>query len=256
MRWSTIDLGAVGRKVEGAIPTIGLGLLVAIQVPYVDTALTALNIRESPSFTTTVGALSLIALLAGQRRLDRVLTSANADRAQLLDADETYRMLKVRAAAVKRKSDKQLDILGLTLFSAWPQLQFFLERDATREWNIRIATLSPDADLATVPSGWLEESASNARQIAEFNARHADNELDVAFYSFQPGLHGFRLGNGDLFIAFIRWDGTELSKKGFQYQYLPAERTDKLAVALRDGFDNWFTQARAGVAKQQAVNSV
>lgn len=63
-------------------------------------------------------------------------------------------------------------------------------------------------------------------------------------YDFAPALHGYRLGNGDLFYSIVLWqpDGN-LGYEGFSYEFVPHEDHSPSAMAIRGVFESWFQRA-------------
>lgn len=154
-----------------------------------------------------------------------------------------------------RTSDRRLDVLGLTLFSAWPTLSFNLQQREYSDWSIRMATISPHAVEAAkwLPDDWSEESQANIRAIEKFREepkiKQRNIQIEILKYDFVPAVHGFRLGNGDIYISNLLWQGDgRLGKPGFSYEFIPYTETGPSAEAYRELFANWFTRAETGSA--------
>ena len=49
--------------------------------------------------------------------------------------------------------------------------------------------------------------------------------LEAYGYGFAPTIHGFRLGNGDLFHSLLLWDEAigQLSLDGYSYEFISCE---------------------------------
>lgn len=228
---------------------IGVGLLILLQVPWLDTPLNLIGIRDSDTFRTIVVTLVLTGMLLEMRELGRTVRSHEM-RQHFADPRDMYQFMLKRADGITSRRKRQLDVLGLTLYSAWPTISFWLQQTTLRDWTIRFATLksSGSAAHAWVPDDWPSESAANVSAIRKFvesaSLEQRRISIEIAEYDFVPGIHGFRLGNGDVFISSLLWqEDRRLGKPGFSYEYVPASDDSVGAIALRRLFDNWFDRA-------------
>lgn len=235
-------------------------LLALLQIPPVEEVATKLGLENSTRLRTAVGVILLAAIMLELRQLRRTSTPTIAGGRHYQDPKAMYNDLMAKAAEIVDPDHQQMDVLGLTLFSAWPELEFFLERPEVRNWRIRLATLSSSAaptDLC-IPEGWPKESETTVRQVLEFrDGQGADHRHEIEVYEYQslPAVHGFRLGNGDVFISTLLWksDG-RLGKHRFPYDYYPAHDVSPVAAAARALFKNWFDHALASAEETAAAN--
>jgi hypothetical protein len=59
-----------------------------------------------------------------------------------------------------------------------------------------------------------------------------------------PVVHGFRLGNGDLFFSTLSWDKNgKIGVGDYSYEHVPREDESPSAMATREVFSSWFQRA-------------
>ncbi|MGD9737746.1 MAG: hypothetical protein AB7V58_19350 [Solirubrobacterales bacterium] len=223
-------------------------LLVLLQIPGVEDVLTKIGLENDIRLRTAIGVIILISILLELRQLKLRVTPAISDRHHYDDPKEMYNALIERAAEINDPEQRRIDVLGLTLFSAWPELEFFLERPTIHNWKVRLATLSAAAPAPRpwVPESWPNEAANIVTQIEGFrSAQGADqgHTIEIFEYGFMPVVHGFRLGNGDVFLSILRWRDRRLGKHRFPYDFVPAHDISPEAETTRALFENWFMRA-------------
>ena len=162
---------------------------------------------------------------------------------------DVYPILLDRARSIIRKEEKVLDVIGMTLYTAWPSIRFWLNRPEMAGWKVRFAAVVDATDMSRlVPPEWFEESRSNLDQIAELAEVKAVKErgihLEAYGYDFVPVLHGYRLGNGDLFYSVLMWDSDgRIGREVYSYEYIECTNHSPSAQAAREVFDSWFKRA-------------
>jgi hypothetical protein len=234
---------------------VGIGLLL-LQLPGIQGLAEDAGLDSSRELIIAVGVILLTSILVELRQLKRSVTPAILERQHYSDPKEMYNVLIEKAAELTDPEHQKLDVLGLTLYSAWPEIEFFLERPEVKNWTIRLATLDPEAEAARqwVPDNWPQESATTIAQVREFEKGHATrhgHRIKVYEYDFAPAVHGFRLGNGDVFVSVLRWrEEGRLGKHRFPYDYIPAHDISSEADAARALFKNWFEHARLDAESQ------
>src|SRR6476659_4739289 len=172
-------------------------LLLLLQVPGVQ------DVAEDRGLLITIGVVLLGSILLELRQLKRRVTPAITGRQHYSDPKEMYNALIERAGEMTDPEHLRIDVLGLTLYSALPQLEFFLERPEVRNWTVRLATLATNTTAARdwVPDNWPQESGTTIAQVRDFEkgqGRIHDHTIEIYEYDFAPAVHGFRLGNGDV----------------------------------------------------------
>lgn len=233
---------------------IALGaFLVLLQVPGIQNVGETLGLDSSRELLIAIGALLLTSILLELRQLKRRISPAITDRQHYSDPNDMYNALRERAGELADADQLEIDVLGLTLYSAWPQLEPFLRGVVKDTWTVKFATLAENGTAARgwVPDSWPRESGTTVAQVQQFKSRQGKDHhhvIEIYEYDFTPAVHGFRLGNGDVFISILRWEEEQpgeirLGKHRFSYDYVPAHDASAEAVAARTLFRNWFDQA-------------
>jgi hypothetical protein len=236
----------------GVFAAIGLLLL---QVPWLDDLIAKTGLENSQQLRTGVSVVLLTGILLELRQVKRSVTPAITGE-HYADPHDMYTALTEKARAISDPAQRSLDVLGLTLYSAWPVLSFLLQRPDVNGWTVRLATLSKDANALSlrIPGDWPQESATTVRQVKAFEASQGaihNHEITVYEYEFSPAVHGFRLGNGDIFISTLLWeDDNCLGKTGFAYDYVPWHDTSSWAASNRELFNNWFDRTLRSSSKE------
>lgn len=224
---------------------IALGFLFLLQIPGVDKLL---GVENNTEVRNAIAVLALASILLELRQLKLRVTPAISGRQQYPDPQKMYDALKEKVKEITDPGQREIKVLGLTLYSAWPVLSNFLEGPEVREWTVELATLSTAACPSPlwVPDGWPRESATTVDQVLEFRERQGKehrHEIKVYEYEFPPAVHGFQLGNGDVFVSTLQWQNGILGKHRFTYDYIPAHDVSPGATAVRELFKNWFNRA-------------
>jgi hypothetical protein len=255
----------VGQFVERGeiwIAFIAGGVLLLLQVPGVGGLIEELGLEDSRQLRTAVAVVLLMSILLELYQLKRRVTPAISDRQQYPDPKEMYDALIEKAKSITDPEQQKIEVLGLTLYSAWPQISFFLERPEINNWTVKFATMSKEATAPRqwTPPGWPDESNTTVNQVREFasgrGAEHS-HRIEIFEYHFTPAVHGFRLGNGDVFVSVLHWqeDG-RLGKHRFSYDYVPAHDISPAAAAVRGLFNNWFERAVRSASEAEAMAAV
>ena len=149
---------------------------------------------------------------------------------------------------------RTVDILGLTLFTAWNQLQGFLQNPAVNGWRVRLLCLSPEflhSANRGVPDDWHDEAKLQIRNICAYineNRRSLAARgicIRLETYNAFPAMHGFMLGNGTLFISLTHWEEgqDQLAKPYHPYEKVAASDLSRRAEVYRQLFKNWMDHA-------------
>ena len=152
--------------------------------------------------------------------------------------------------SIKNKREKTLDVIGLTLYSTWPQIEAWLNFDNTRDWNITLFVLNSNFikdNTSIMPIQWVREIEVAVDRINSF----VDNKRDlllskninikVEYYSNLPGIHGFSLGDDTLYISFSHWSERRLiDEPDYFYEYFHCDDKTIRANVYRGLFKNWL----------------
>lgn len=245
------------RASERAISSVEIivalgGLLVAIllSIPWLSGPFAKIGLTSSGNFSRDVLIIVVVSIFFEVRRLagDKPSTSPR----HFPDPMDVYPVLLERARSITRKDEQTLDVLGMTLYTAWPSIRFWLNRSDLVGWTVRLTALGTNDKALSkhVPSSWFRDARANLESIAEYAQSPAAQQKNICLkpyvYDFMPSLHGYRLGNGDLFYSILYWrpDGL-LSIDNFSYEFVPCEDSSPSAKAIRQVFQSWFDRATA-----------
>jgi hypothetical protein len=166
------------------------------------------------------------------------------------DPMEVYPLLLERIRRISRSDEKVLDVIGMTLYTAWPSIRFWLSRSDLNGWTVRFSAAVSDKPRLSkhVPEAWFHEAQANLDNICDYAKSPVIQtqriNLQAFSYDFMPSLHGYRLGNGDLFYSILLWqDDGKISIDGYSYEFIPSEDKSPSAEAARQVFDSWFRRA-------------
>lgn len=160
--------------------------------------------------------------------------------------------------------ERRVDVLGLTLFTAWNQLQGFIMQAETRDWAVRLLCICPDfADQGVpgIPRDWAGDARQQADKIRSFIEKHAASlaernvKISLECYAAFPALHGFMLGNGTLFMSVTQWEAghDELAMPYHPYEKIDATDHSRRAQVYREIFRNWVDHARSTAAPRKTA---
>lgn len=228
----------------------GLAVLVLVQIPWLSGAFEVVGLTNSETIRTTIVAVVLTAIFSELARLSRKISQSEQDsRRHFRDAIEAYPFLMSFPPPTNSEM-AALDILGVNLNSIWPIMAYWIQRPEASGHRIRIAALQDPHDRLTawVPQEWSDDAKTHiasARETAEApEIRERGIVLEVYEYDFLPAVRGARLGNGDLLISLMSWQGDgRAAPRGYGCEYIPYSERTPSADAMRQLFDSWFTRA-------------
>ncbi|MFZ0772222.1 MAG: hypothetical protein WCA49_25035 [Candidatus Sulfotelmatobacter sp.] len=161
-------------------------------------------------------------------------------------------------------SERSLDVLGLTLFTAWPMLLqpgLSSAEGALRGWRVNVFLLCPDFIKSNpcFSAAWALQAEAQLLAIKEFATNNAQllkelkTDLAVTKYKFFPAVHGFRTGAGHLLISYIHWNGTSLEGPTQFYEFFQPSDKSARASLYRDLFGNWIERAKREAAAGKVI---
>jgi hypothetical protein len=234
------------------VAAYGLALL---QVPWLGDLADGLGLDNNPQLQVGVAAVVLGSIMVELRRLNRRVTPATSGRKQYRDIEEMGNALTDKAKSLTVPEQREIRVLGLTLLSAWIRLLPFLENPEVDGWTVKFAVMAHDETFQQpwIPDDWSEETAVTVKMIRAFREKQGkdhDHMIELFEYEFVPAVHGFRLGNGDVFVSTLHWmpEG-RLGDHPFSYDYVPARDFSPGAEAARALFENWFDRAVRSAAE-------
>lgn len=236
--------------VQNVVVLGGTVLLVLLQVPWLGGVVEKLGFPDGTTLSTVLIPLVLTGLYLEVAEISRAIARGTPSRQLHSNPLEVYPVLEARAKEIRRPESKQLDVLGMTLYTAWPSVRFWISRHEFANWNVRLAAMvDREGALGSfIQSEWSQQSIDQLTDILgrSSSADLAANSVGLTGfeYDFMPVVHGFRLGNGDLFLSQLRWgaDG-KISFDGYTYEFIPGDDVSPAAEAARNLFDSWFQRA-------------
>ncbi|SNS89002.1 hypothetical protein SAMN06893096_1107 [Geodermatophilus pulveris] len=195
--------------------------------------------------------------VVGQRVLE---AAADTARTRLLERGvlgEVYPRLREAIDRVTRPDDRVLDVLGLTLYTAWPNVRAWLDDHTCLldGWTIRMRMVDPDILAGPLrhwfDPHWLDEVRGVLEDVRRYVVENEESlerrgvKLTITTYALVPVVHGFRTGGGTYFISFGRWDDKtgELGRPYQSYEYLPPDDHSPRTCQYKAIFDNWLRRA-------------
>lgn len=170
---------------------------------------------------------------------------------------EAFPYVREALKTIQSMDHKTLDILALNCNEVWTSLSLWLEHAESTGWKIRIFTMSPEfiRRESAVPDTWATFSELTCREISRFCTQTQDlafRGIGVKLFSYElfPAVHGFRLGNGAIFLAITRWLETDhmasapIDDHSFFLEF-PPDNHSQLAIEARKLFDSWMRKVEA-----------
>lgn len=232
------------------IAVVGLIVVVLLHISGLDDPLKKIGLNDPTAFTGSVVTVVVVSIFFDVRSL--VARRSEPINRHLADPMEVYPLLLERIKRISRTEEKVLDVIGMTLYTAWPSIRFWLNRPDLSGWTVRFTAVIGDKSHLSnhVSETWFHEAQSNLENICNFakssmiQMQHIN--LQAFGYDFMPSLHGYRLGNGDLFYSILLWqDDGKISIDGYSYEFVPSEDKSPSADGIRRVFDSWFKRATA-----------
>jgi hypothetical protein len=233
---------------QSLIAVVGLIAVILLNVSWLDGPFAKIGISDPNAFTGAVVTVVVVSIYFDVRSL--VERKSEPENRHFSDPMEVYPLLLERVGRVSRSEEKVLDVIGMTLYTAWPSIRFWLNRPEFTGWTVRFAAVSGNQSSLSkyVPDAWFHDSRSNLDNIHQYAGSRAAQvqhiNLQAFGYDFMPSLHGYRLGNGDLFYSVLLWeeDG-QISIDGYSYEFVRSEDKSPSAESIRQVFDSWFRRA-------------
>jgi len=163
---------------------------------------------------------------------------------------EVYPHLHNVLSEISNKSERSLKVLGLTLYTAWPQISTWLATSDSEDWNIELCVLDPAFAKTTgaIQDKWISAINSQLEAINEFKRinSHRRYSIVVHLYSSLPAIHGFLVGSGALFISFSHWTNNyeQIDDPTYFYEYFRSNDASRRAKLCRVLFMSWFEHAK------------
>jgi hypothetical protein len=247
------------RTIPAVTAVGGIGLLVAMQIPWLEGPIAKVGISNSEAFRTTMIAVVLTAISGQLYELSLLArATAAAERRHFRDTVDMYGFLSERISTVEQGGDRRADVLVAHLAGVLHYMSVIVQRPEFTGWVIRIAAMTAPYGRSNpfVADELLAGARRNVRVLRDLaesqEIRGRGNRVEVYEYDVPPVLYGVKLGNGDLFICLMRWreDGFLNGFAGRFWQYIPRTEDTRDAESMRHLFDTWFERVLQDSAPQ------
>ncbi len=199
--------------------------------------------------------------LGRQLRATHTALTARQDDGTASHLAEVLNNLRTVSARGRRR-DRRLEVLGLTMDTTWPQLAAWLtSHNPPTHWTITLYCLDPGfiSGSADLPPDWATEATRTRQSVqalltgeaAALERRRVTVELRS--YACLPVVHGFRFGDGDLFISYTQWSEAGETRPFDFYERITPYDTSARANHYRDLFDNWLGRVARRTDRTAAV---
>ena len=159
---------------------------------------------------------------------------------------DIYTVIHEAVKKVEKKQHRTLDVLGLTLRDGWNWSRGWIEQADLDGWTIRLSACVPSEEAdGWCPASWPESGNRHLSEIAKFGstvrAKRAKVTLLGYRYGHTPPVHGYKLGNGDIYMAYTGWTAKgKVTGLNPRYEYIPQSDKSPKAKAKRAFFEAWL----------------
>lgn len=195
-------------------------------------------------------AIVTVSQLSRQVKAARLAVEARAPVAVIYDIGDVITDMRYRLK--DRAARRKIDILGLTLDTTWPPLVPLLSADnLPGDCELNLYCLDPTFIIESkdLPDSWADISILMQRRIANFVSRECGRLsqhqiiINLTIYPCIPIVHGFRYGDGTLFISYLQWREDGIMQPFAFYECIAPEDTSQRATSYRRLFDDWMRRA-------------
>ena len=147
-----------------------------------------------------------------------------------------------------------LRVIGLTLYTAWPNIHSWVESGDLNGWRVEMSSILPQAamDATHIPNDWGDESAIQGRRIEASISPClvAGVMLCHAYYRIVPPIHGFSVSDRTLFFSHVTLGESGHVRPPHDFYEVIDRREDETRYLFYRGlFDHWYAAA-AGMQPQ------
>jgi len=212
-------------------------------------------------------ALALILTMGELAHLYRKMTEVSTELTRLAGmgsnivhggVGQVYPHLLGAIEGSRHAGSRSLEVLGLTLYTAWPQIHAWISESSARDIDVTLYCLEPEfiaSQRNWIAPYWENHARAQVDSIRRFIEENAKDikkrsiKLNLILYRGFPAIHGFRLDGGELFVSFSRWSGGEtgdrhLGDPNHFYERFRADDRSARAEEYRSLFANWIDEAR------------
>ncbi|WP_311347967.1 hypothetical protein [Corynebacterium durum] len=220
-------------------------LLIASQVPVINSLFWGNISLTSQSFLSAF----LVGIYCKLFVLDRNNKKKSKCYIDLPSPAAVYQHLFSIVDETRNPKKKVLQVMGMNMRSAWPYISLEIESGRFDDWSLEFATFVGTDFNDSNLKRWSDDSTKNiqsmlrSRSSEDVKARKIS--ISAYSYSYAPAVHGFRLGNGDIFISILhRSSGSgKLTLKKYSYEFISHKDMSRKAICSRELFDSWWNAA-------------
>jgi hypothetical protein len=125
----------------------GLIIVVLLSIPWLDDPLKKLGFTTPGPLSQAILTIVVVSIFFEVRRLTERRPVSQLK--HFPDPMDVYPVLLERVQATGRKEEKVFDVLGLTLYTAWPSIRFWLNRSDLNGWTMRFTAIADDGGRFT-----------------------------------------------------------------------------------------------------------
>jgi hypothetical protein len=214
-------------------------------------------------FSIAIAVYSLSSIQGDIRELSRYVHSRFETSSLLMGGPiQVNQMVSEMIPHIRESEQRYIDILGMTLDTAWPMIRHWIGREEIRDCEIRMYCIDP---LFAMENKRLigDEVANTVKDISnkvdEYIVQNHDVlgekniEISLGFFRTLPPIHGVMLGNGALFLALAQWIGGAPVNHGAPtiYEYFSSEDGTPRAIVYRNLFRRWVELGRVVTQARQ-----
>lgn len=176
---------------KAVIAVGGLVIIILFQIPWLRPVFSKLGIDDSRPIGQVLLVVVAVSIFFDVRALQ---ATKEAENAFFNDSMEVYPALFAKISSIHRPEEKRLDVIGMTLYTAWPSIKFRLQRSDMTGWKISFSgvILVDHKPNAQIPPTWYAASAASLADIVEFGQSPQANNLGNTFfaygYDFMPSM--------------------------------------------------------------------
>jgi hypothetical protein len=241
-------------KIEGYVVGIGGVFLVLMAIPPIHALLTL----PEESIVALLG-VELVLVLKSLHGIEKGITSLDI-KSQLIKkgVNEVYPYIDALMSRRPRWTARRrgsVEVLGLSLYTAWPFLQGLLKTSTNEHCDITLCCLDPEyiPTNPTIRPEWAEHARANINEITNYvranasDLKQRDIALRLHLYRFFPLIHGFRFDGEDILYSFLHCanDGRAAQPLDF-YEHASQRDSETRSALYSELFVSWLDEAKRG----------
>ena len=147
----------------------------------------------------------------------------------------------------ENNNENVIDIIGSTLYTAWPHIHPWLLKDSTMQWTINLFILDPSyikKNRDFIDKNWKYTSQNFIEQIKSVCTMNKEQfirkniTVNLFSYSYFPSVRGFKI-NENILITYSHWSADGLADyPHYFYEYFKATDTSVRAECYKSLYNN------------------